>query len=437
MSIPGLQADGVTPNTLIALDVGAELGRTLGEDSVANNNRWEQADDTPPTLDQELRINVALEKAGNAGEGGELVIGSMSKEAGNNWDDATAGKGIQIFDVTVYGDESRSSNLSGLYSTNNTLREVYVVSEDTSFVSEKAHADLTIGNDNTKTGADSNGDGYGLKDVRKFDSTKFLGDVTLNAVLTAETIEKYQDLVDTQDDDAVDDVLFSYLLGAGNDNLTLTIDGGASGFVVAGLDPSARHDFDFLVDGGAGDDNLTVIMPDLDLTMGNPFFSHPAIPAPGNEQNWYNDQQINENITVNGGAGNDTIRTPGAGDMFILGGTGNDTIYSDNTGFEHANILAVANPNNGEIVYNDGRAVWVLNAVPGEVEIYDIESLGARSVKAVNAQVTVSYRDITKTVSIGNSVGALSNVTISDLTVNQAIKNAINNDPVLSKLHGG
>ena len=82
--------------------------------------------------------------------------------------------------------------------------------------------------------------------------------------------------------------------------------------------------------------------------------------------------------------------------------------------------------------FNDGKATWVYNAVNNDVN--DLLSQNAASVSAVNAQLTVHFMGYEKTVTIANSVGSLTNVAINDLHINQAIKAAINLDPVLSKL---
>ena len=58
----------------------------------------------------------------------------------------------------------------------------------------------------------------------------------------------------------------------------------------------------------------------------------------GGAQAWYNNQKLNANISIDAGDGNDTIRTPGAGDVVIDAGAGNDVVYTDNTG-----TLATAN----------------------------------------------------------------------------------------------
>ncbi|MFO1381160.1 MAG: hypothetical protein U1F63_12520 [Chitinivorax sp.] len=80
---------------------------------------------------------------------------------------------------------------------------------------------------------------------------------------------------------------------------------------------AGQSDFTFNINGGTGNDAITVAVINL--------------PWQVCAQAWYNNQKLNANIIVNGD-GDDTIRTPGAGDKIIDAGTGNDTVYTDNTG---------------------------------------------------------------------------------------------------------
>jgi Ca2+-binding RTX toxin-like protein len=56
---------------------------------------------------------------------------------------------------------------------------------------------------------------------------------------------------------------------------------------------SGREDFSFTANGGAGNDSITV---SVQIPLGSP--------------NWYLDQKANANLFINGGEGNDTIKSP-------------------------------------------------------------------------------------------------------------------------------
>jgi hypothetical protein len=142
------------------------------------------------------------------------------------------------------------------------------------------------------------------------------GRLAYSAEITSASIAKYMNLRDAGPAAAAaDNIAFTYTGGANNDTMFISMDVGVAGSrstIVAG-----REDFTFTANGGAGNDTIT-----LNLTNG----------LKGGAQAWYTNQQLNKNIFINGGDGNDTIRKPGAGDAIIDAGTGDDTVYSDNSG---------------------------------------------------------------------------------------------------------
>lgn len=397
-----LTVDGLTNGVENDLSVEAtdlEVARAAGAD-VPNNNRYEIADDEPPVEGERLSINVDLEKVGLAGDGGALVIGSMNKDNSNTWGavntvvDGTT-SGIEEFNVTVYGNDTKSSSLSGLHSTNNNLRVVTVATDENQTGS---YANLTIGNSNSQSA--------GVKDVQTFDASAFKGDLSLTAELSDEITAKYMDLRDENPDaPAADNVEFQYTGGEGNDSFVLAID--SANLTDAGT--TTREDFELTVDGGEGDDYIALGIFD---ETGNPAINGLASDTSG-LANWYDNSNLNANLTLNGGAGNDTIWTPGAGNVVINGGTGNDTVYADNTG-------EVAN--------------WVFNTTdnPDQVaatDFDDLESDTNDSYQLYRASLTVDFKGFEVTVDLQDEDGV-----VTDLEINQAIKEAINSDDVLNKL---
>jgi hypothetical protein len=368
--------------------------------------------------DETLAINVALEKVGLAGDGGQLVIGSMNKTLDNEWDavntvtDTTSG--IEQFDVTVYGANDKSSSLAGLHSTNNNLRVVNVV---TDAAQTGSYADLTIGNSNTKTGYDSEitlsstpdlDNQYALKDVQTLDASAFLGDLSVYAALTDEITDKYFNLKDEAADAPEDDnVVFDYTGGVGDDYFNIALDTSNDAF--AGT--VTREDFvmNLTVDGGAGDDVITLAMVNEDgLDDGTILFDEERL------ENWYDNQKLLNNVRIEGGEGNDTIWTPGSGDVIIDAGVGDDTVYADNTG---------------------DKAVWVFNVESADGNAnarWDIDNLQSdanNTYRVFKTDVVVNFLGFEAKAAIADTRGVA-----SDLDINQAIKKAINSDPVLSKL---
>lgn len=414
-----LTVDGLTNGTANALSVAStdlEVARAANA-IVPNNNRYEIADSTPPSDGEKLGINVALEKVGLAGDGGQLVIGSMNKESGNNWGavntvvDGTT-SGIEEFYVTVYGSSAKSSSLAGLHSTNNNLRVVTVA---TDAAQAGTYADLTIGNSNTAGLSGFSNYQNALKDVQTFDASGFKGDLTLFAALTDQITAKYLNLVDAAPDaPGADNLNFEYTGGTGNDDINLTISANNGAFSGA----ANREDFlmNATIDGGDGDDMVTLAIVGsgssnfFDGTDAQGLALGQGGNAPG-FANWYDNQKLNANLRIDGGNGNDTIWTPGSGDIIIDGGAGNDTVYADNTG---------------------SKAVWAFNYASGvasRAQLSNLQSDANNTYKVFKTDVKVSFLGFEATARIADVKGVA-----SDLDINQAIKKAINSDAVLSKL---
>lgn len=393
-----LTADGQTngvANTLYVDSTDLEVARA-GQATVPNNNRYEIADATPPLEGSKLGINVELEKVGLAGDGGALVIGSMNKaDDGNVWDatNTTVAKttnGINEFYVTVKGNADKASSLSELRSTNNQLK---VVTVKTDAAQTGTFANLTIGNVHTDLTAGS----YqgALKDVQTFDASEFKGNLELHAALTSEVVAKYLDLKDKAPADAAtDNAAFVYTGGTGNDIIDLQV----SSSNLAQQGTATREDMSVNIVGGAGNDEiiLTVV---ADKT---------GTADLANASNWYANQVLNANLRINAGEGNDIIRTPGSGNVIIDAGAGDDTVYAQNTG---------------------DKAAWVLNAVAGQADLGNILSSANESYNLFKGSVAVNFKGFEASAVVADTRGV-----INDLAINQAIKKAINDDAVLSKL---
>ncbi|MEG3063232.1 MAG: hypothetical protein RR857_20020 [Comamonas sp.] len=387
-----------TANALTVTDFDLEIARA-GLATIRNNNRYERAEADPADEGSKLGINVELEKVGLAGDGGELVIGSMNKADDDNiWKQANTvvaktTNGINEFYVTVKGNDEKSSSLAELRSTNNQLK---VVTVKTDAAQTGTYANLTIGNSNT--------DGYSaddtfnyknsLKDVQTFDAKEFKGDLNLQASLTSEVVAKYLNLQDQAPDapDA-DNVSFVYDGGTGNDSIDLQVS--AINFAEQGN--ATREDMTVTINGGAGNDEITLTVVEND-NSGNA-----AATA-----NWYTNQSLNANLFINAGEGNDIIRTPGSGDVVIDAGTGNDTVYIDNLG---------------------NKAVWVLNSVLGSTNVNDLASSANNSYNLYKGSAVVSFKGFEASAVIADKNGV-----VTDLSINQAIKAAISADATLSKL---
>lgn len=290
---------------------------------------------------------IVLDDVGRGSTGGDLVVGGLSVG------DTSSSKGVQRFEIEVRD----NSKLQSINSTNNTLREVVLTNGLTSSNSH-AYVDtvkdagkltvlgaqstnganlFTAGTGSTTlTGAEAAAiqtgiaaplpgtnateNSYGFTDVRLIDGSAMRGELTFSAQVTEASVGKYLNLKDIQALPAGDNIDFVYSGGAAKDTMYVRINTAAASSRDTIL--PGREDFTFTANGGAGDDTLNV---SISGGSANPNLI-------GGTQAWYTNQKLNANITVNGGDGNDTIRTPGAGDFKINGGSGNDTVYADNTG---------------------------------------------------------------------------------------------------------
>lgn len=367
---------------------------------------------------------IVLDDVGRGSTGGDLVIGGLSVG------ETSTSKGVQRFDITV----EDNSKLQTINSTNNTLREVSIVNGTTTRVNNAYNDNVKDAGNLTVTGAAANPLGvyangnnllpglsntehgtYGFTDVKLIDASTFKGKLDLDAQLTDRVTTKYMTLTDAPAAAAADNVSFDYLMGTNNDTFALDIS--AANLAYAGT--TTREDFVLNIAGNAGNDKLTASIARDDAgnavaevpstgTFGQSgyFAGTPAIPA-GPAAGWYNNSRLNANLNINGGEGNDTITTKLAGDWKVVGGAGNDVVY-DNTN-DIANVF------------------WVLNSP---------DSTGGNINSGKNdknffagVDVSVTFKHITKTVKVSSTDGFT-----SDLQINQAIKDAINNDATLKAL---
>ena len=359
---------------------------------------------------------VILDDVGRGSMGGDLVIGGLSVG------DTSGSKGVERFEIEVRD----NSKLQTINSTNNTLKEVTIVngvttSQNSAYTTTvKDAGKLTVngsvgaagGINEALPGTTAQHNAFGFSDVRLIDGAAMKGDLAFTAEVTQASIAKYLLLADGAPAlPATDNVAFVYSGGAGNDTLAVTIDGAVA---AATNTNTAREDFTFTVNGGAGNDSITL---NIDTT------THTA--------NWLLDQRMHQNVSISGGEGNDTIRTPGNGDIRIDAGGGNDTVYTDNTGLGKTQwfVSAVGAPGlddgdiAGDIANNADHFLY-----KGKLTVTFAGPTGVPSVTTgIAAALTNGYEVV-----VDIPTGA--NYTTNQYYINQAIKAAVNGDPVLSKL---
>ncbi|MFI3136238.1 MAG: hypothetical protein QX197_05610, partial [Methylococcaceae bacterium] len=362
------QVLSLTAATTVAITAASSTGETGG---------WAASGTAPTTGALVQTINagsssaaalvstsIILDDVGLGDTGGDLVVGGMSTGATSN------DNGVQLFNIEVRD----NSKLQTINSTNNTLREVNIVNGETSSSSSayvttvKNAGNLTVNGVNAaitvvdtplagttaiagtnQTIGHSIAGSAGFTDVRLINAAAMTGKFAFTAAITSDSILKYHDLIDTQANPAADVATaglagkganFIYTGGTNNDTMNVVIDAAVASSRSTTV--SGQSDFTFNINGGAGDDNITVAVNNTALA--------------GGAQAWYTNQKLNANITINGDEGNDTIRTPGAGDVIINGGAGNDTIYTDNTGALGAAPDATGTAGTSAVAYTNAAA---------------------------------------------------------------------------------
>ena len=357
---------------------GAGWFNTTGASVPATSNIFTSFSSGATNVTELVTSKVLLDDVGRSNMGGDLVIGGMSTGDTSNY---TIYRGVERFEITV-GDNSK---LQTINSTNNALREVTIVSGATSrspTVATDAYTttvlnegDLTVNGDAnaiaTAGGAQSGGNAQlpgvennspigvhhgagaaGFTDVRLIDGSAFKGKLAFTAAITGDVINKYITSVDTAANPGADvagsgNVNFNvkganFIYTGGNDNDTMVVSIDAAAASSRSTVVSGQSDFTFNFSGGEGNDAITA-------TIINPALA-------GGAQAWYTNQQLNANITINAGAGNDTIKTPGAGDVIIDAGDGNDTVYTDNTGALAAAAAATGTAGTMAVAYANAAA---------------------------------------------------------------------------------
>lgn len=333
------------------------------------------------------QVDIELDNVGRGSESGDFRAGNMSTGDSGS-------QGIQQFNVTVHD----SSWITSLSTTNDDLEVVKVVNS-TEMLDMNTNGDLRIGDN-------GDDDGYtGVQNVRVFDASAMTGNLTLEADIDDGVIAKYFDKEDTQNGYESDDIQFQYYGGAGDDVIALTVSQEAVSY----------DDFELTIETGAGDDEVI-----LEVS---------GTAASNLDSNWDEDQADQGNIVIATGAGNDTVRALGDGQVTITTGAGNDVVYSDNSGLDTEAATWVFNADNTEITDIDGSGAG------SDYFLYNATLTVTFSGGLTGAGVTAADADEFNNGFESSEISINVSDYLADITdVNQALKDAINNDATLSKL---
>ena len=418
---------------------------------------------------------VILDDVGRGSTGGDLVIGGLSVG------DTSSSKGVGRFEITVEDD----STLRKISSTNDTLQEVTIKNgpQDRQAGAynpiDKAGGKLVVkgemspNNLPSMTGLNQTLPGgstseYGFQDVRLIDGSAMTGKLDFNAEITHNAVDKYLKLRDTQANPLTEDVAVQYSGGSNDDKMWVNVNQVA----VASnskINPG-KADFSFAFNGGAGNDTINVAidramdpaatgvgaskfktdLTGFDVIEATDIVSGGGVVLEGNTEVWYANQRSNnqrvdmgnwndysrDKTVLSGGEGNDVIVKPGAGDVTINAGTGADVIFADNTGAQA--VMAGYNAD-GTAKAAFSKAAWAFGTLgnitagpnPAALTVTDMLSVPLQTVGSWGVKVVVNYRGLASAEIALNDVA---DYQANQLDINQAIKKAINDDAVLSKL---
>ncbi|MGY4877709.1 DUF4214 domain-containing protein [Vreelandella aquamarina] len=399
----------VTGTTLVLTDSNGrqiESGNfTYSEDASAGGFTLygEQSTEAPQNIQELIETNLNLDNIGYGSQGASInLVGQSNSD-----------KGIEKMNVTTDNTvwltrlESDSAGRAEGYAGDDFdgsqfLKEINLEGEGAFHVGQQS-GETVLGLPEL-LGAST--EAYGLVDVQDFNGGSFDGNIKLNAIITESVVGRDLNAMDDNVDPKNDNATFNYTTAAGDDQVSLALSD----------ELMAREDANVVVDSGAGDD---VVETAITFEGSVSFFDQADL----------SDQQLNANLTIATGEGNDVVRTWGAGDAVIGTGTGNDVVYADNTGERNDrwefNSTAAAGMMPNDISNSD---VALSDTASGVDQTFDVE-------EAAQIQVRVTFKGHESVfVDVPSTNGGNDGDTISTLQVNQAIKDAVNNDHVLGNL---
>ncbi len=399
-----------------------EGGFTIADGQNDGSLAYSQDDNEATTSTNPISINIELEKVGRDGEGGNLIIGGKDQNLAGDTD-VDQHDGINVFNITVIGDEDKPSNLGIIQSTNNELDIVTVASATGTDAADAAA--LTVRGDASATNSNSFSTRPFGGNLTTFDANAFLGDLYIGQDVAASNIDTFTatgggnvllneqisaDNTGGGSFASLNDNAYTVTTGAGNDTITVDANSGAQLTVTTGAgndaisvsidgsDDSGSDETYATISSSAGNNTVTVTSSDA---------THDAEITLGSGADTVNGNSVN--ITVSTGSGNDTIYTNNTATKAIIE---NDVADNTVTGATAINSTtgAGATPDQSELLY--GRSVVVTLATEGITADEFVQGY-----ESISVDIEASNGYLTTTTDLHNAIAA-----------------AINTDPVLSKL---
>ncbi len=417
----GSRSDDIPAIVLTSGD-GSEViatGYTRIEEPIGEYNVYGRFRSENEVEDQPISVNIDLHKVGRGGDGGDLIVGGKAPSV----QDGIAG-GIEVFNINVLGagnedpngGMTKPSSLGTIQSTLGAL-DVVNIATDPMFAQGETFASLEVR------------EGFGGT-LSLINADAFLGDLTLNGVVNADTITAQGGgdvTLGLNYNGTETDTAYSVTTGGGDDTIFATIDGDALDYANSSFNVST----------GGGNDSVVVNM--------NVGFDG----VTDDELN----QAILDNVLIETGDDDDFVDLNGTGVANINTGSGDDTIFTDGNAvsestFSTANSVWAFNFDAVRADANGFIGNFAPDDLPGEQT--SLAYLGGATVTVtLSGAGTGSLFSGGGVMSLGEAIdsenGYEASVEIDSLIngnqfygdqrdVNAAIMEAINDDPILSQL---
>lgn len=381
--VQGEVAGNYTPILLTSSGATLTRGQAQLDNTTLDFNGLNTQVNTLETGGIPITVNVELNKVGRDGEGGDLVIGGKDQ----NWEldsDDDQADGIEVFNISVLGDDQLPSNLGYISSTNQALTTVNIATADSTLAS---FASLTIRDAFNGVG-DPDSDGHNYDDsnftnVETVNANAFLGDLIVGIGRNALNIDTFTatgggDVTLVEEINGDERSNFSVTTGAGDDSIFIALGGDAVDSLNTGLAITTAGGDDYVeVTGEDGVSDETT----LEL----------------------------ENLTISTGAGADEI------DIFA------EHIYRVNAGSESDFVRVDAQPNN-----NNTFGSWSIGDGTGAAG----DDWADRVL--YQATLTVDFAGFSQTVTVNTTAAGFFIAT--QLDINNAVIAAIDANSELSRL---
>ncbi|MBU3014244.1 DUF4214 domain-containing protein [Poseidonibacter lekithochrous] len=369
-------------------EILTEGGFTLTDGQKDGSLAYSQDDRDAVETTNPITINVELEKVGQDGEGGNLIIGGKDQNLASDGEE-DQNDGIEVFNITVKGNTDQPSDLGYITSTDQALKTVNVTSETGSVASLRVRDAFQGTTANT---IDTEG-------LDTFNANTFMGtNLVIGDVDAAENINTFTATSSTnvtlneEINGLENGVKYTVATGSGKDEITVDLDGDAVDTIGEG----------FAVSTGANDDIVTVNMQGSGAANAGVSVETTA--------------DLN-NLSIATGSGADMVTLIGGTDTAVIDG---DADFNITTGAD--SDMVYINSINDAASADAAKGQWIV----GTNTAASVETVYYKAI------LTVDFAGFEQAIAINTT--AANNFVATQVEINEAIINAIEANPELSRL---